>query len=729
VEIRRILRIVLAAILVSSSVVVISPQPVAAWDNVYAHPVVNRLAIDLFFDRVQTDPQLKGYKGATFSNISKPWGMAWDTEDGTSLTNRIPNVKRQKKISEWIIDGGFSGDEPEGPMAMRHFYDPTNKAKPYLTDMDFIAKVSDIVLHTVATNPEISAVDWASDKDTGIGERDILYKQDYSFPDAKRYFKEAVESKDPDNMGYGNAWRAVGETMHLMADMGLSPHVRNDGHGLFDKDYVETHTTATHMRTYNNTRWTQTIDYSRSVPEVMHDMAAFTNKNCFSQDTITVPGQTKYANGMPAYSSPVIGDIQDHYAHHTVDGVRVRSAAESLGTRFSLRKKPCYVIDRTVMAEQLYVLVPTIVRASESILERFLPMFQVQAGVKPDPNSSDKYVINGTIALIPTVEWKEQLKIRNGAYVSVAGIWTEVKLSNADNFNDFTFTVSGKPGDEVKVIYDLGGYVIESPAVKIPSITIDPLVLNAETNKEYTFTAKTDSPLTNASYRWSVNAGIQQTSASNVFKTKFSSKGDYTVAASLLDSKGQEIAKASSKVTVKDASTPTVPTAAGYWQYKGTWNSEIKKVDPIYTSQQWEVKTLTDGAISAVEKIRDNSVETRPWLEKTFTYNWSAKAKNGNLKDKMYPGDEVSVTMNLNYVGIDPKKLIGEARMYCGGFDKYPQDNIIRASNPGGSGSKTVTIPVTQGFKGATNFVKVHCEGGYQGLEFAYLYEWVPGTP
>jgi len=42
----------------------------------------------------------------------------------------------------------------------------------------------------------------------------------------------------------------------------------------------------------------------------------------------------------------------------------------------------------------------------------------------------------------------------------------------------------------------------------------------------------------------------------------------------------------------------------------------------------------------------------------------------------------------LYYVGVDPKKLSGEARMYCGGFDKYPQDNLIRVYNPAGSVSK-----------------------------------------
>jgi len=120
-------------------------------------------------------------------------------------------------------------------------------------------------------------------------------------------------------------------------------------------------------------------------------------------------------------------------------------------------------------------------------------------------------------------------------------------------------------------------------------------------------------------------------------------------------------------------------------------------------------------------------VETKPWLEKTFDYTWSVSANNGDFKDKLFDGDEVTVNMSLTYVGIDPKKLLGQARMYCEGFGKRPEDNFIQASNPGGGGNKEVSFSVTEGSgTGATAFISIHCEGGYQGFEFSYLYEWIP---
>jgi hypothetical protein len=72
----------------------------------------------------------------------------------------------------------------------------------------------------------------------------------------------------------------------------------------------------------------------------------------------------------------------------------------------------------------------------------------------------------------------------------------------------------------------------------------------------------------------------------------------------------------------------------------------VEIIRPRYTGQQWEVKTLTDGAISAVEKVRDNSVETKPWLEKTFDYTWSVSAKNGNFKDKLYTAHPMGELIN-----------------------------------------------------------------------------------
>jgi hypothetical protein len=255
-------------------------------------------------------------------------------------------------------------------------------------------------------------------------------------------------------------------------------------------------------------------------------------------------------------------------------------------------------------------------------------------------------------------------------------------------------------------------------------LTVNPNPLDGETGKEYVFTANMDSPPAGVKYEWYVNNELKQSSPQNTFKTSFSAAGNYTVSV-WAGAGGIELGKDEAKVTIKAGA----PVSTGYWQYKSTWQSEIKKVDPVFTGQTSEA-TLSDGTAHEVMKLKDHSVPGDPWIEFTYDFGWIVSAKNGNFKDKLYAGDEVSIKMDLNYKGVDPAKLSGSARMYCGAFDSYPKENLIEVSNPGGSGSKTVTIPVIQGYgKGATAFIKVHCGGGYQSFEFAYLYEWVPAVP
>jgi hypothetical protein len=552
-ETRRFIKSTLVITLALILVTIFLPQNVSAWGNAEAHPEINRLAIKLLQQRANSDPALAALKNTSLDGDSC-WGMAWDAVDGNALIQRKPSTSRQKTLVNWIIDGGYSADEPEGPAALRHFYDPVNKG--HLTDTDWIAGFLRLTLGSQAVNPEISAVEWAMNEDEGVGKMDVFFSQDYSYPDAKEYFKKALADKSRDNPNYGNAWRAVGETMHLVADMGLAPHVRNDGHGLGDADPVEGATTAAIISQYNNTNWTSSIYYNQGIKGLMHELATYTNKNFFSKDTIPVTGKTTTANGQPAYSSPSIGSLtvsKSGYLEGKVDGVTVKLARQSGWYRWGLSKNPGYVIDDAVIKDQQRILIPTIIRASEAVLEIFLPRFEARASVKPDPDVAGRYTVIGEINLKPSAEWSERLIIRNGAYVVLNGKKETVKLVNQDNLNEFSYSITGKAGDQVQVIYDLGGYVIKSEIVKIGDLTIDPATLSGETNKDYTFKAVSTSTPANAKYEWLVNESSKQKDASASFTTRFTAQGDYTVKAKLLDSAGKEVAMTTSKVTIKPA--------------------------------------------------------------------------------------------------------------------------------------------------------------------------------
>ena len=89
-------------------------------------------------------------------------------------------------------------------------------------------------------------------------------------------------------------------------------------------------------------------------------------------------------------------------------------------------------------------------------------------------------------------------------------------------------------------------------------LAIDPLTLDGEINKEYTFTVKADNPPANARYSWVVDNAILQTDAQKTFKTTFKTTGKHIVQVKLLDASGKELQKAQSTANIKDAVKLTV---------------------------------------------------------------------------------------------------------------------------------------------------------------------------
>ncbi|MDD5093792.1 MAG: hypothetical protein PHV74_05355 [Dehalococcoidia bacterium] len=457
--------VLLVALLFSGMIL---PREAKAWGNQVAHPEINRIAIELFDQRKADIPFLKN---VTLDG-EKTQGIAWDISDGTDLFNKTQANTREKQLKDWIIDGGFSADEPEGPMALRHFYDPTQGTTPWLTDQRWVTDVLTRTLGTMAVNPEISALDWAMDRDQGLGAMEVIYSQEYSYLDAKAYFKQALADKQPGNELYGKAWRALGETMHLLADMGVPAHVRNDGHALRDADPLENATTATEVRNNYSTNWSTAINYNQSIAGLMRDFALYTNRNFFSKDTVPLAGKTTSANGQASYALPDMSALtvsKSGYIESYVDGTYVRQARQAFWYRMGLSSTPAYTMDSVVIADQQRALIPTSVRAAEAVIERFLPRFEVKASVKPDTSAEGKYTVLGSITLQPNTEWPDRLVIRNGAYVRIGQKKTMVKLYS-DNLNEFSTTVSAAVGDEIVVGYDLGGYVIESDPVEIQDI-------------------------------------------------------------------------------------------------------------------------------------------------------------------------------------------------------------------------------------------------------------------
>jgi len=495
---------------------IMTPVSVKAWGNKETHPAINTHAISVFEKQLKkNNPYLKNIS----LNGRECFGKAWDPGDGTRSTQQDISIKRKKRLRDWIIDGGFSADEPEYPMGLRHFYDPTNKSEPWLTDAYGVGKFL-----TSGKLPEIDAVTWAIDKDDegdqGNGGQDTFsIEQNYSWYDAREYFRKALASDNPENIYYGQAWRAVGEVMHMMADMTVPAHVRNDGHAYFEP--LEQNTNWAVVNVCAGKPASRSIKYNTSIKSLMETLATWTNKNFFSEDTIPLAGKRTTKNNKPAYSSPIITGHKclNSHVRYKVDGqslILARKVHSCLLYRLWRADKPDYHVcydPGALMSDTLYrvpsyenmpfqvvksqqsILIPTAIRACAQVLNRFLPRFEIKAEVRQteDQEGSSNYTIFGKVKQhFHKTCWlheKEDLKIKNSVYLMIDGkaIKLPKRIAGGD-FNKFSAEFKAQPKDMVWLRYDLGGYIIESNKVEIGKIiSISPAKLNAVPGREYTF--------------------------------------------------------------------------------------------------------------------------------------------------------------------------------------------------------------------------------------------------
>ncbi len=454
------------------ALVLLLPGRAAAYDDALEgapHGTINSLAIKMFETHIM--PADKYLKTASLNGFSTA-GIAWDASDGSRLTPPEIAVQRRKHLKDWIIDGGYSADEPEATMALAHFYDPKAPAgQHYLTDQQFLVN---FVSHynSEYANPGIDAVQWAFHGENW----GTAFDQKYSWADGKDYLTQALASPDAGNVNYGQAWRSLGETMHLMADMTVPAHVRNDGHAkaLGDPDPYESSTTGKLVAA--NAGYTPApLDYGQSPEQLMISVAAYVNTNFLSQDTIPLP--PGISSPWHKYALPSIDGLTPDskgYLHRTINGRDIRIAkTRSLWSKLFATGQQLYMVDSNVVDDQRTILVPTAIKADEMLVSKFLPRFKVTATVVPAEN---EYTMVGGIRGVFSGEWPaiDTAKVRNGARIMITdgktGGITKIQVQLIDpskDFNSFSYGFKAKPGDSVRLEYDLGGYVVRSSTIKL----------------------------------------------------------------------------------------------------------------------------------------------------------------------------------------------------------------------------------------------------------------------
>jgi hypothetical protein len=489
-------------------------MPVSGYHHQNAHRKINELALKQFLKGVKNNPWKidEFFKYYSFQSdlllplkgesiVREGFFYPEDNVKGW-VVSKIERGPKELKFPEWLAEGGFTADEPEFYSSLRHFYDPlaVSGGKAYLTD--HVAWLVDKVAGFAITEPEMNAVEWAIEGPARNG----YVENPYSWKKGLDYLEKAFKDKTPGKTAlFASAWRSLGETMHLLADMTQPAHVRNDAHPWdinisgFKLDPYE------YFIVINSpgkgdviTQLSQgSADFSfleearqkMDIAGLFKKTAAFTNENFFSADTVSGidPNTgTRVTNGnrMPAYPSPKLDNsVLDTLGYYEKQGRILAHMDWANNTWWNARNTAkqrlsgflnwSKAIDsyQDVVISQATRLVPLAVNSCSLLIDWFIPRVAVLAS----GFDKEKREWKGQISHTPygalqkpllfnkgPKEWS-QLSVNNYRYSEVLGDY-ELTIEDGEILCKLTPKVKLKPIGENQVSLKLfmGGFWVES---------------------------------------------------------------------------------------------------------------------------------------------------------------------------------------------------------------------------------------------------------------------------
>jgi hypothetical protein len=294
-----------------------------------------------------------------------------------------------KNVTGWIEHGGYSADEPELFASFVHFYDPTQPpGERYLKDL-----LDKFYVSWALENPRIDQIEWAITSN--------LYNE-HNYEDGKKFFEFALQEPNEDQRksDMAAAWRSLGQTLHLIADMGIACHVRDDAHPAvgagklgykwaFDADPYEEivyqYVTANGIDNFLQGSVDPAVaafsKNAKTAKSIAEQMAAYTNSNFFSHETISGNGVEPKIHPEKTYPSPKLEDCM--YNEETaifsrnIGGnlVKMSKDLSYLSLLSGFRGYP--YIDKECVLSQATALFPQIREAGLNVIRCFIPDLEV----------------------------------------------------------------------------------------------------------------------------------------------------------------------------------------------------------------------------------------------------------------------------------------------------------------------------------------------------------------
>ncbi len=433
-----------------------------------------------------------------------------DVFEALALSSTVVESNTEYSAKEWISHGGFSADEPELPASLRHFYDPTKaEGLRYLVDITNARLMGTIQM--LLPNPEVDGVEWALGKPGDL--KFNVQEHSYTWEKGKAWMKMALQEKNEDKRSefMGKAWRSLGETLHMIADNGCPPHVRDDAHPspLFSYntifgnpdsyeeiiDIVRSKWPSDFIGYFKgepDKKLTDQIREMKTAREIAHALAVYTNTNFVTGETIS--GTDKQGNiwqqiAHPEYTyhSPLLQQMD--YNENT--GIFSNMINDNPGPIMQCCDKAywigilpeiCYsYVTFECVESQAKLLLPTVVEAGKKVMELFIPKLKVEI------KSAENGLVKGQITHITDLEYTSEIKYSGKATLFIKDK-NHRKKGEAEviviNGQFSTPGINFENGDFVYARIDFGGIGVESPEFKCGGIIVPQVPLENQHRRE-----------------------------------------------------------------------------------------------------------------------------------------------------------------------------------------------------------------------------------------------------
>lgn len=383
-----------------------------SYGNITSHPEINKLIVERFVSMNNKGEFSMGKfqdyyfsldKGKLKGDFIVSPGLFNPSEvsrvgdiSAGALSATYTEKSREISAQEWIEHGGFSADVPEVPASLRHFYDPTRpEDERHYTDTvnsEFFAWAASFL-----KNPETNGVDWAIGEQGNFG----VLEHVYTWEHGKKYLMAALQQSDLSkrNEFMAKAWRSLGETLHMIADNGCPAHVRNDGHpnlplpifsGLGNPDPYEEIMAVSLTAGFDggpvDEELKEVFIHAKKVREIAHELAVFTNRNFFTNETISGTdwkGLVVKPTAHPyyVYDSPELSASsyeKDYYYYRLIAGTQVKMCTDMQFFKGYAVYRTYPYIDQACVESQAKVLIPAIKEAGIHAMKLFIPALKVE---------------------------------------------------------------------------------------------------------------------------------------------------------------------------------------------------------------------------------------------------------------------------------------------------------------------------------------------------------------